>query len=94
MFKVGDVVALRSGGEMMTVAGIDDDEVTVVWMGEEGELFRDNLPFAVLMAADLEELDVEDEDESEDEDDTDEEAVAQDDEDDEDAEAPRRAKKG
>jgi hypothetical protein len=29
----------------------------VVWMGEEGELFRDTLPFAVLMAAEFDEED-------------------------------------
>lgn len=64
MFKVGDVVFLKSGGTMMTVAGVEDDEITVIWMGEEGDLFREEVPAAVLMHADQDDAEAE-EDEAE-----------------------------
>lgn len=31
MFSVGDVVQLKSGGPIMTVAGIDGNDVNCVW---------------------------------------------------------------
>ena len=63
MFKAGDVVVLKSGGEAMTVVAVKGKEATVVWMGEEGDLFRETLPFVALLPAEFEE---EDEDEDED----------------------------
>lgn len=30
-FNVGDVVRLKSGGPLMTIVEIDDEEVTCVW---------------------------------------------------------------
>jgi uncharacterized protein YodC (DUF2158 family) len=67
-FKAGDVVILKSGGQAMTVAEARTDEVVCVWMGEEGDLFRESLPLAVLEGIDVSEDD-KDEDEDEDEDD-------------------------
>ncbi|MGP9812356.1 YodC family protein [Rhodopseudomonas sp. NSM] len=61
--KAGDVVILKSGGQAMTVAEARADEVVCVWMGEEGDLFRESLPLAVLEAI---EVDDEDEDDAED----------------------------
>ena len=49
--KPGDVVILKSGGHPMTVAGVHDDAVTCLWMGGEGDLFRETLPLAVLELA-------------------------------------------
>jgi len=49
--KPGDVVLLKSGGHPMTVAEVDDDDIACVWMGTEGELFRETLSLAVLEAA-------------------------------------------
>ncbi len=61
--KAGDVVILKSGGQAMTVAEARAGEAVCVWMGEEGELFRETLPLAVLEA-----IEVADDDEDEDDD--------------------------
>ncbi|MCW2084544.1 UNVERIFIED_ORG: uncharacterized protein YodC (DUF2158 family) [Bradyrhizobium japonicum] len=66
--KAGDIVMLKSGGQPLTVAEVKGDDVICLWMGVEGDLFRETLPLAV-----LEHLEVVDEDEEEDEDDEDEE---------------------
>jgi uncharacterized protein YodC (DUF2158 family) len=66
-FEPGDVVFLKSGGQSLTVAAVDDDSIECVWMGEEGELFREALPSVVLTkAGEVEEEDAEDEDEEQD----------------------------
>ncbi|HEY0330940.1 MAG TPA: DUF2158 domain-containing protein [Rhodopseudomonas sp.] len=49
----GDVVMLKSGGHPLTVAEVKDDAVACVWMGEEGDLFRETLPLAVLQRAEM-----------------------------------------
>ena len=77
--KAGDVVILKSGGLPLTVAEVIGDIVECVWIGEEGDLFREKLPSVVLELAHFEPLDDEDEhDEDEDE--------AEDDEDEDDHE--------
>jgi uncharacterized protein YodC (DUF2158 family) len=84
--KAGDVVILKSGGQPLTVAEVhDDDMVECVWIGEEGDLFREKLPSVVLEVAYFEQLDDEDE-HDEDEDD------AEDDEDAEDEGEDEKAK--
>lgn len=60
--KSGDVVMLKSGGCPLTVAAVDGNEIECIWLGEEGDLFREILPRAVLELA----LVISDEDESED----------------------------
>jgi uncharacterized protein YodC (DUF2158 family) len=80
--KPGDVVVLKSGGHPMTVVEVHDDAVACLWMGEEGDLFREALPLAVLELAEIEgsgdeDDDVEeDDDEHEEEDETEESPVA------------------
>jgi uncharacterized protein YodC (DUF2158 family) len=69
--KPGDVVTLKSGGHPITVAEVNEDTVACLWMGGEGELFRETLPLAVLEPVEAEDSDDEDEDEN-DEDDGDE----------------------
>jgi uncharacterized protein YodC (DUF2158 family) len=64
--KPGDVVVLKSGGHPITVAEINGDNVVCVWMGGEGDLFRETLPLAVLELTEIEE---EEDEEEEDEDD-------------------------
>jgi uncharacterized protein YodC (DUF2158 family) len=63
----GDVVVLKSGGQPMTVATVDENSVECLWLGEEGELFRETIPNVALSVvadtADDDELDVDDEDE-------------------------------
>jgi uncharacterized protein YodC (DUF2158 family) len=76
--KLGDVVVLKSGGHPMTVAEVHDDAVACLWMGEEGDLFRETLPLAVLERAEIEDSDDEEDDdeEHEEEDETAESPVA------------------
>ncbi len=69
--KAGDVVLLKSGGQALTVAEVTDDAVECIWLGEEGDLFREKLPSAVLELAHIDMSDDEDE-EDEDEDSEDE----------------------
>jgi uncharacterized protein YodC (DUF2158 family) len=65
--KAGDVVVLKSGGQALTVAEVTDETVACVWIGEEGDLFRESLPSAVLELAHIDISDDEDEhDEDED----------------------------
>jgi uncharacterized protein YodC (DUF2158 family) len=68
--KPGDVVMLKSGGHPLSVVEVKDGNVVCVWMGNEGDLFRETLPLAVL---DLAEHDTDDEEEDDEEDDEDEE---------------------
>ncbi|KRQ02465.1 YodC family protein [Bradyrhizobium sp. DASA03076] len=64
--KPGDVVMLRSGGQPLTVAEVKGEDVLCLWMGMEGDLFRETLPLATLVQ-------VEEDDEDEEEDDEDDE---------------------
>ena len=64
-FEPGDVVALKSGGQPMTVAKVADEGIECIWIGEEGELFRETLPAIVLLTAEMYEVDEEDEDDAE-----------------------------
>jgi len=76
-FAAGSVVVLKSGGLLMTVVSASDDEIECVWLGEEGELFRQSIPAVALEAAPHADDD-EDEDEEEDEEDAAEDDVAED----------------
>ena len=58
--KPGEVVILKSGGHAMTVAEVNGNTILCVWMGVEGDLFREALPIAVLELAELEVSDEED----------------------------------
>lgn len=76
-FQAGEVVVLKSGGMQMTVAAVDDDNVQCLWLGEEGDLFRETLPEAVLELvpttdAGDDEKDDDEEDDADDEEDEDE----------------------
>ena len=62
-FAPGDIVMLKSGGQSMTVVSVSDDEVSCLWIGDEGELFRETIPSIA-----LESLHSNDEDEDEDDD--------------------------
>ena len=86
--KPGDVVTLKSGGHLLTVVEVNEDSVACMWMGGEGDLFRETLPLAVLERAGVEDED-EDEEESDDEDE-DEDDDEEDDEEDEDEDKPRK----
>jgi uncharacterized protein YodC (DUF2158 family) len=66
--KPGDVVILKSGGHPMTVAEVHDDAVACLWMGGEGDLFRETLPLIALESADIDSPDDEQDDEEKEED--------------------------
>jgi uncharacterized protein YodC (DUF2158 family) len=70
--KPGDVVILKSGGHPITVAEVNQDAVSCLWMGGEGDLFRETLPLAVLELAEIEGDDEEEAEEEEEEDEEDE----------------------
>jgi uncharacterized protein YodC (DUF2158 family) len=73
--KPGDVVILKSGGHPLSVVEVNDGNVSCVWMGNEGDLFRETLPLAVLELAEAETSDDdEEEDDEEEADDEEEEA--------------------
>jgi uncharacterized protein YodC (DUF2158 family) len=76
--KPGDVVILKSGGHPLSVVEVNDGNIVCVWMGNEGDLFRETLPLAVLERA---EPDTSDDDEEEEEDDEDDEEEDDDEED-------------
>ena len=63
--KAGDIVMLKSCGQALTVAEVKENEALCLWMGMEGDLFRETLPLAVLVQVEEEE----DEDDDDDEDD-------------------------
>lgn len=60
--KPGDVVILKSGSQPITVAEVNGDTILCVWMGGEGDLFREALPVAVLEPAEIEVADEGEED--------------------------------
>ena len=79
--KAGDVVVLKSGGQPLTVAEVNDQNIECVWIGEEGELFRETLPAVTLELVEVETNENEeqengDEEEDEEEDDEDDESRA------------------
>jgi uncharacterized protein YodC (DUF2158 family) len=68
----GNVVVLKSGGQPMTVAAVEDNSVECLWLSDEGELFRETITSVALsVVAGIEDedddLDVEDEDDEENE---------------------------
>ena len=72
-FEPGEVVMLKSGGQLMTVVASEDEDVDCVWIGDEGHFFRENIPAAALVAVKSgDDEDEADEDEADEDDDADE----------------------
>ena len=86
--KPGDVVILKSGGHPLSVVEVNENNDACVWMGNEGDLFREILPLAVLELAEADPSDEEDDEEHEDEEDEED-----DEEEDEDEEEEKKKKK-
>jgi len=63
-FRAGDIVTLKSGGQALTIASVEAEDANCIWLGEEGDLFRERIPFIALEAVELED---EEEEEGEDE---------------------------
>jgi uncharacterized protein YodC (DUF2158 family) len=76
--KPGDVVMLKSGGHPLTVVEVNDDKVECLWMGGDGDLFRETLPLVALESTEIDPEDDEEEDDEE-EDDEDEDEGEEDD---------------
>ncbi|CEJ14188.1 hypothetical protein BN1110_04516 [bacterium YEK0313] len=89
-YNAGDVVMLKSGGQALTVASVEADEVTCIWIGEEGDLFREKIPAVALAPLDLEDDETESHDDDEPSEDGDDEEEEEDDE--ADADIGKRAK--
>jgi uncharacterized protein YodC (DUF2158 family) len=64
-FEPGQVVTLKSGSQAMTVVSVAEEDIACVWIGEEGEFFRQTIPSIALTAVDADEAETEDEDEDE-----------------------------
>jgi len=95
-FEPGDVVMLKSGGPSMTVVSAAEDDITCLWFGDEGDLFREAIPAIALESVFSA---IGDDEEEEDEDNEDEDAEDKDDdedddeEDDDDEEEPAKSSK-
>jgi uncharacterized protein YodC (DUF2158 family) len=48
--RTGDLVRVRSGGPLMTVTGVQGDQVNCSWTGWDGQLKSESFPIAVLGA--------------------------------------------
>jgi uncharacterized protein YodC (DUF2158 family) len=83
-FEPGDVVILKSGGQPMTVVAASEEDITCIWLGEDGELFREAIPSVALESLHADE---DDEDEEEDDEEDDEH---EDDEDEEEEDSKRK----
>jgi uncharacterized protein YodC (DUF2158 family) len=70
--KPGDVVILKSGGHPLSVVEVNENTAACVWMGNEGDLFRETLPLVVLELAEPDPSDDEEDEDEEDEEDEDE----------------------
>ncbi len=62
-FRAGDIVTLKSGGQALTIASVDAEDANCIWLGEEGDLFRERIPLIALEAVELEEEEEDGEDE-------------------------------
>jgi uncharacterized protein YodC (DUF2158 family) len=92
--KPGDVVILKSGGHPLSVVEVSETTATCVWMGNEGDLFRETLPLVVLELAEAEPSeDEEDDEDDEDELEEDEEDEDEEGEEEEDEDEPKKKKK-
>ncbi|WP_461355490.1 DUF2158 domain-containing protein [Bradyrhizobium sp. USDA 4454] len=72
---------LKSGGHPITVVEVEEDKVECLWMGTDGDLFRETLP---LVALESTEIDPEDDEEGDDDEEDDEEEDDEEEENDDD----------
>ena len=62
-FEPGQVVTLKSSSQPMTVVAIAAEDIDCVWIGDEGEYFRESIPAVALIPV---EADDDEDDEGED----------------------------
>jgi uncharacterized protein YodC (DUF2158 family) len=48
MLQVGDLVRLKSGGPLMTVAAVDGDQISCIWFGSDHTPHRESFPAVLL----------------------------------------------
>jgi len=99
-FAPGDIVTLKSGGHSMTVVSVADEDIDCLWVGDDGELFRQSIPAIALTLIDLTEIgeadeaaEEEEEEDGEDDDDDEEDDDEEDEDEEEEGGEKRRAKK-
>lgn len=51
--NAGDVVMLKSDGQPLTVASVSEEEAVCLWIGEEGDFFREAIPLVALASFDM-----------------------------------------
>ena len=93
-FEPGDVVMLKSGGHSMTVVAVEEEDIDCLWVGDDGQMFRQSIPaiaLTVVQNIDLDEADeAEEDEETEDEENEESDEEEDDDEDEDDAEEDER----
>jgi uncharacterized protein YodC (DUF2158 family) len=70
-FEPGDVVMLKSGGHSMTVVTVEEEDIDCLWVGDDGQMFRQSIPaiaLTVVEGIDLDETDEAEDEEAEDKD--------------------------
>jgi len=82
-FEPGDVVMLKSGGHSMTVVAIEEEDIDCLWVGDDGQMFRQSIPAVALTTVEILESDEPEEEEDEAEDKEKEEEDGEDEDDDE-----------
>jgi len=103
-FEPGDVVMLKSGGHSMTVVAIEEEDIDCLWVGDDGQMFRQTIPAVALTVvesididdtegADEEDEETEDKENEEDEEGADDEDEDEDEEDEEDEEDDKKRAK-
>lgn len=75
-FRAGDIATLKSGGQALTIASVDAEDALCIWLGDEGDLFRERIPLVALEAIGPEEEDDEGEEDEADASEDDEEEAA------------------
>jgi uncharacterized protein YodC (DUF2158 family) len=96
-FEPGDVVMLKSGGHSMTVVTVEEEDIDCLWVGDDGQMFRQSIPaiaLTIVEGIDLDETDEAEDEEAEDKDnEEDDEHEDEDDEEDGDEEEEEDNKK-
>jgi uncharacterized protein YodC (DUF2158 family) len=85
----GDVVMLKSGGHSMTVVSVDEEDIDCLWIGDDGQMFRQSIPAVALTL--VESLEIDEADETDEDEETEDEE--DEDEGDEDEDKERRGKR-
>ena len=90
-FEPGDVVMLKSGGHSMTVVTVEEEDIDCLWVGDDGQMFRQSIPAIALTV--VEGIDLDEADEAEDDEEAEDKENEEDDEDEEEEDNKKRAKK-